>query len=307
MDSLPFVPDADDLLDKAFRAGAAEAKSARGMGKSKPEKKLTGEIRRVEIIGGIICGDLDVIYKRFPSFEQMPEFQAGLLDLKLDRNRYKKSLAAAMWASDRIRNLKNKTLRKLKTRKDPSQSNEFLGRCGSFLKKIRKDLKYLRDAGRTLRNFPVLQEVPTMVVAGLPNAGKSTFVATLTGSNVKIAPYAFTTVDILVGYRTVRHTKYQIIDSPGILDRPMGQRNKTELSAFLALKYLANVVFFIVDPLNELEPQLNLSREIGGELGRRVFLAVNDKKTGVYEGFDVFDAQNPGDCERMFKKCFGLS
>jgi nucleolar GTP-binding protein len=164
----------------------------------------------------------------------------------------------------------------------------------------------MSDVKKTLRTFPILKDEPTLVVAGIPNAGKSTFVKALTGSNVRIAPYPFTTTDILIGYKSVRHSEYQIVDSPGILDRPMSERNTVELQAVLAIKHLADIVLFIIDPQAPLEEQINLLREIRENLGVETLTAVNDKGTGVPEGYTVFNATKTDDCERMFRECFKL-
>ncbi|MFH1054506.1 MAG: GTPase [Candidatus Altiarchaeota archaeon] len=306
MFKLPHVPSAEDLVDKAFRAGSKEGKIARGMGPKKPEKLLTGEIRRVQMIGGIIIGDLDAVVEYFPTYEELSEFHQRLLDLRVDKDRYKKSLATVKWCSERVESIKDKTLRKLKVSKDTSQSKEFLGRVGSFVGRIKPELDYLQDVKAVLRSFPFVKEVPTLVVAGIPNAGKSTFVRTLTGSNVKVAPYPFTTTDILIGHKMIRHAEYQIIDSPGILDRPMGQRNKVELQAVLALKYLANVVLFIIDPQVPLKEQLNLLEEIKEKFGLTVVAAVNEKGGELPEGYETFNATKEADCDRVFKRCFNV-
>jgi len=303
---LNYVPTAEELIDKAYGAGSMEGKRSRSMGPKVPDKILTGEIRRVTVAGGIIVGELNAIVEQFPSFEQMPVFQQQLLDLRVDRDRYKKSLGALKWCADRVESLKQKTLRKLKTQKDAQESRNFLGRAGSFVKRVAPELRYVGEVKQVLETFPMLKDEPTVVVAGIPNAGKSTFVRTLTGSKVKVAPYPFTTTDILVGYKKVRHIEYQVVDSPGILDRPMAKRNKTELQAVLALKHLANVVLFVIDPQADIEPQMNLLKEIGESFPIEVVAAVNDKGTGVPEGYPVFNATVPEDCERVFRECFGL-
>ena len=41
---------------------------------------------------------------------------------------------------------------------------------------------------------------------------------------------------------------FQVIDTPGILDRPMSQRNSIEKQAILALNTIATIIIFVFDP-----------------------------------------------------------
>jgi nucleolar GTP-binding protein len=58
----------------------------------------------------------------------------------------------------------------------------------------------------------------------------------------------------------------QVVDTPGVLDRPMAQRNEIEREAIAALKYLANVIIFMIDPSETcgwtFNQQLNLLYEV---------------------------------------------
>jgi nucleolar GTP-binding protein len=58
----------------------------------------------------------------------------------------------------------------------------------------------------------------------------------------------------------------QMVDTPGLLDRPLYERNDIELQAILALNYLANLVLFIIDASEfcgyTIDEQINLFKEI---------------------------------------------
>jgi nucleolar GTP-binding protein len=122
---------------------------------------------------------------------------------------------------------------------------ELIGRCTSAVKRTRKPLLFLQGARRELRKLPDIKtNMPTVVVAGFPNVGKSTLLARLTGSVPKIAAYPFTTQQLNLGYVK----GLQLIDTPGLLDRLVEQRNDIELHGIIALKHLANFIVFVFDP-----------------------------------------------------------
>ena len=60
--------------------------------------------------------------------------------------------------------------------------------------------------------------------------------------------------------------KYQVIDTPGLLDRPFLKRNDIEKQAVAALSYLADLIIFILDPSETcgytLKDQYNLLEQI---------------------------------------------
>ena len=44
-----------------------------------------------------------------------------------------------------------------------------------------------------------------------------------------VQPYAFTTKSLFVGHMDHRYLRWQVIDTPGILDRPLEERNTIEM------------------------------------------------------------------------------
>jgi len=87
----------------------------------------------------------------------------------------------------------------------------------------------------------------TAVIAGFPNVGKSTILRQITTAEPKVADYPFTTTGIQIGHLERKWQKYQIIDTPGLLDRPIDDMNTIELNAMVALEHLADVILYIFD------------------------------------------------------------
>ncbi|GCA65357.1 hypothetical protein KIPB_016930, partial [Kipferlia bialata] len=65
---------------------------------------------------------------------------------------------------------------------------------------------------------------------------------------VEVQPYAFTTRSLFVGHMNFRLLRWQVIDTPGLLDRPLEQRNAIELQAITALMHLQSAGLFLLDP-----------------------------------------------------------
>ncbi len=156
---------------------------------------------------------------------------------------------------------------------------EFYGRISSVVKQIKDQLKYLEEARKVLKSFPTIKtSVPTVVIAGCPNVGKSTLLKALTGAKPKIASYPFTTQQLMLGYYK-NEAKIQFIDTPGLLDRPLEKRNSIELHAILALKFLAKSLIFVIDPTEacgySVKEQLSLLKSIKKNFEIEIIVAVN--------------------------------
>ena len=52
---------------------------------------------------------------------------------------------------------------------------------------------------------------------------------------MEVQPYAFTTKSLYVGHTDYKYLRWQIIDTPGILDHPLEDRNTIEMQAITAL------------------------------------------------------------------------
>ena len=57
----------------------------------------------------------------------------------------------------------------------------------------------------------------------------------MTRADVDVQPYAFTTKSLFVGHTDHKYLRWQVIDTPGILDRPLEERNTIEMQVNLLI------------------------------------------------------------------------
>ncbi len=72
-----------------------------------------------------------------------------------------------------------------------------------------------------------------------------------------------------------------MVDTPGLLDRPMSARNNIEMQAIAALENVGDVLLFLIDSTPDattsLEEQLNLLEEVTGLISERPIIIVHSK------------------------------
>lgn len=72
-------------------------------------------------------------------------------------------------------------------------------------------------------------------------------VTQVTRADVEVEPYAFTTKSLFVGHMDYRYLRWQVVDTPGILDHPLEERNTIEMQAITALAHLRASILYILD------------------------------------------------------------
>ncbi|GAB6880020.1 50S ribosome-binding GTPase [Halorubrum gandharaense] len=266
-EGLPTTPRSEELLDKAFSraARAGHAKS----GHEAQESML-------RTAGNILSDNLENVVVTWPDFGfDVDPFYYELADAIVDVDRLRQALSQVMWASRQIESIRDEYTTKVRNsdvdgaRKHRKQA---FARMADIMDQIEDDLRYIGDSRDDLKNLPEIRmEEPAIVVAGYPNVGKSSFVNYVTRASNEIAEYPFTTKGVQIGHFERDHVRYQIIDTPGILDRPADERNDIESQAVSALDHLADVVLFVLDPSGDcgypLESQLELRAEVAELFG----------------------------------------
>jgi nucleolar GTP-binding protein len=282
--SICYVLGYEDLVDVAF--GRAS--------KKRPEEK-------VKFVSKTVRKHLNKVARSWPNLDELPPFYRELIGVSIDIEGLEKALAALKRSDAALDKLEKIYKKKLRKRMDKDKAYQlrrvYYGRVKAVLRQIRGDLEFLAEGRRRLLEFPDIQDAFTIVIAGLPNVGKSSLLRAMTSAEPRVESYPFTTQSILLGYFEERHLRYQIIDTPGLLDRPLEDRNPIEKQAVLALRHLADVVLYIFDPSETCgytaKEQLNVFQEIVANFSLPVMPLVNKiDLIGEKAGKEFLESEN---------------
>ncbi len=270
------IESSDFYIDLAFRRASTQIELTKKKLKEHDKLKRSKliEITRMDIIKNVLNEQLNKIIVAFPNIDDLNDFYRQLINCTLDYKDLKQSLGAIKWATKKVNDMFMIYKKKIEKTRDFKFINklrrEFYGRVSSILKQIKKNLRYIEDARKIMKDYPAIKtSLFTVCIFGFPNAGKSTLLKKLTNANPEIKAYAFTTKKLNLGYINTPKVTVQVIDTPGTLNR-MDKMNYIELQAYLAIKHLANIAIYIFDPtleytLQEQEKLLKKLREYNVE------------------------------------------
>jgi len=260
-EDLPTTPRAEELLDQAF-SRAARAGRAKG-GREAQESML-------RTAGNVASDNLENVVASWPDFDRVDPFYRELADAVVDVDALREALSSVGWAARRVGELRDDYAGRIRGT-DPETARKHrkqaFARMADVVDEVADDLELIDDARGALRDLPDLRpDEPALAVAGYPNVGKSSFVNRVTRASGEVASYPFTTTTIGVGHFEHDYVRYQVIDTPGLLDRPPAEHNDVERRALAALEHLADAVLFLVDASGEcgypVEAQLDLRDRI---------------------------------------------
>lgn len=198
-------------------------------------------------------------------------FYADLINVLYDRDHYKLALGQLNIARHLIDNVGKDYLRMLKYADSLFRCKQLkraaLGRMCTVLRKQGPTLQYLEEVRKHLARLPSIDPTArTLLICGYPNVGKSSFMNKVTRADVEVQPYAFTTKSLFVGHMDYKFHRWQVIDTPGVLDHPLEERNTIEMQSITALAHLHCAVLFFLDISGHcgysIEQQLSLFKNI---------------------------------------------
>jgi len=208
----------------------------------------------------------------WPDFDEIDPFYRELADAVAGVDDLRQHLSEVGWASRKTSEIRTEYQRRLGGDPDTAKKlgKQAFARMADVVREVEDDLAALGEARDALKTLPDIRpDEPTIVVAGYPNVGKSSFVNSVTRADNEIASYPFTTTRINVGHVERDRIRYQLVDTPGLLDRPAADRNEIESQAVSALEHAADAVLVLVDASGECGYPLDVQLELRDSLAAR--------------------------------------
>ncbi|CAK6432887.1 unnamed protein product [Pipistrellus nathusii] len=214
---------------------------------------------------------LSQIIMDFPKLDDIHPFYADLMNILYDKDHYKLALGQINIAKNLVDNVAKDYVRLMKYGDSLYRCKQLkraaLGRMCTIIKRQKQSLEYLEQVRQHLSRLPTIDpNTRTLLLCGYPNVGKSSFINKVTRADVDVQPYAFTTKSLFVGHMDYKYLRWQVVDTPGILDHPLEDRNTIEMQAITALAHLRAAVLYVMDLSEQcghgLQAQLELFQNI---------------------------------------------
>lgn len=243
-------------------------------------------LRKVKFTQQNFHDRLSQIIQDFPKLDDVHPFYADLMNVLYDKDHYKLALGQLNMARHLIDNVAKEYVRLLKYGDSLYRCKQLkkaaLGRMATIVKKQGSNLTYLEQVRQHLSRLPSIDPYTrTIILTGFPNVGKSSFMNKITRAEVEVQPYAFTTKSLFVGHTDYKYLRWQVIDTPGILDHPLEDRNVIEMQAITALAHLRACVLYVMDISEQcghtLDEQIHLFESIKPLFSNKPLILVINK------------------------------
>ena len=249
--SIPIIPKVSDLIDSILSKTQSKTPTV-----THPGYKITRirkfYMRKVRFTEDSITEKLESITKNFPKLDDIHPFYADMINILYDKDHYKLALGTVNTAKNICQKIASDYVKLLKYGDSLYRCKQLkvaaLGRMMTTLIKLGASFNYLEEVRKHLSRFPSIDPTErTLILAGFPNVGKSSFMNKITYADSEVQAYHFTTQSLFVGHTYYKNIRWQVIDTPGILDRALEQRNIIEMQTITALAHLDACILYFVD------------------------------------------------------------
>ncbi|KAI6001672.1 P-loop containing nucleoside triphosphate hydrolase protein [Pisolithus orientalis] len=209
-------------------------------------------MRKVKFTQDSFDEKLGAILSEFPMLDDLHPFLASLMNVLYDKNHYKLALGQLRTARHLIDHIAKDYVRLLKFGDSLYRCKQLktaaLGRMATVMRRQKDPLAYLEQVRQHISRLPAIDpNTRTLLICGYPNVGKSSFMNKVTRADVDVQPYAFTTKSLFVGHLDYKYLRWQVIDTPGILDHPLEEMNTIEMQSITALAHLKSCILYFMD------------------------------------------------------------
>ncbi|EOA39232.1 hypothetical protein CARUB_v10012210mg [Capsella rubella] len=217
------VPDGKQLVDIVLSRTQRQTKTVVHKG-DKISNLRSFYMMKVKFTQSNFNEKLSAIIDEFPRLKEIHPFYDDLLHVLYNKDHYKLALGQVNTARNKISQIATDYVKLVKY-------GDTLYRC-----------KCLKVAA--------LGRMCTVIKGIGPSLGyleQSSFMNKVTRADVDVQPYAFTTKSLFLGHTDYKCLRYQVIDTPGLLDRDIEDRNIIEMCSITALAHLRAAVLFFLD------------------------------------------------------------
>lgn len=226
------------------------------------ERKKEEAIKKIKLLADQLANRTKNLTLSYPSLEEIHKFYRSIVEVWLSISRMEKILNDIWSAQFKIRKIAGRFIERLdkitlEEKEDlvklKSLKQEAYDRIISAVYDLDDEISTLASITRKLARLPDYNpHLPAVVVTGPPNSGKSTLIRNISSAKVETASYPFTTKKISFGHLEMNVSEFisirtQVVDTPGLFDRPTDERKEPELLALKAIRHLADIVIILLD------------------------------------------------------------
>ncbi|GMI25584.1 hypothetical protein TeGR_g9875 [Tetraparma gracilis] len=299
---MPALRPASEMLSTAAKASYKSVREDKSVSNARQRARKFGA-ERVNALAQGLCTPLNAATKRYGSvLRGLHPFEKVVADLSV-KTRVKRDGVALGDILNDLNDARKQVLSeskdmcvRIKAAPTARESLELFEQLEAELKERYLSLasppvQKLMGLQKDLRSAPSIRlDAPACVLVGSPNVGKSSIVTAISSGTPEINNYPFTTRGMTLGHVSKafgggRYTQQaQIMDSPGLLNRPDGERNEMEALTMASLKHLPTAVVYVMDlsgqsgdACSSIEDQLALREETRGRFPKRPWVDVMAK------------------------------
>lgn len=257
--------------------------------------------RKIKYCSNEYISQLSNIISSFPHVEDIHPFYNDLVNVLYDKSQFKTALGQLNTTKNLIKKIGTEYIRLVKYGTSLFACKQLkvaaFGKMTKYAEKLKDTMAYLEEVRQHMSRLPVIvPEKRTLLLLGLPNTGKSSFMNVLSAADVDVQPYPFTTRSLFLGHFSYRELDWQIIDSPGLLNTNLSEMNNIEMQSVTALAHINSIVLFFIDISGSsgysIQDQINLYNGISPMIEKQTVIVLSKSDLHEESGYNSGKNQN---------------